>query len=266
MVTTLPRAMLFCNTEARSFQSSIMGVDYQVFTWLPLNYPQADRKYPVIYLLDGESSFGLVSGIISCLLWDQFIPECLVVGVGHDVNSLDEWWQRRAVDFNPPANPDVTYPEWMAPFKDRRAPDFLRFWKNELLPFIDSTYPTDPADRCLAGYSWGGQFTLYTLFHEPALFQRYFIGSGIWEQNLHDYRSYDEQLASQQKSLPVRAYISVGGLEEDQVPYFYQFVGALRGRGYEDFRLETQVFDGLNHGSCMPLAYFHGIQALYTAS
>jgi len=265
MVTTLPRATLFYNTEARSFQSSIMGVNYQIFTWFPLNYPQAKRKYPVIYLLDGVYMFGMVSGIIASLVWDQFLPDCLVIGVGHDVNSMDEWWQKRAVDLNPPENPDITYAEWMAPFNDRRAPDFLRFWKNELIPFIDSTYPTDPADRCLAGYSWGGQFTLYALFHEPALFQRYFIGSGIWEQSLLDYQAYDEQLARQQKSLPVRAFISVGALEEDQLPYFHQFTKALKGRGYDDFRLETKVFEGVNHGSCAPLAYYYGLQALYAA-
>ena len=114
----------------------------------------------------------------------------------------------------------MTSPEWMQPFKDRRAPDFLRFLKNELIPFIESTYPADPADRCLAGYSWGGQFSIYSLFHEPDLFQKYFIGSGIWEHNLPDYLAYEEQLARQRKSLPVRAFFSVGSLEDDQVPYF----------------------------------------------
>ncbi len=266
MVTVLPRATLSFNTEARSFPSSIMGVNYQVFTWLPFNYPEVNRKYPVIYLLDGESFFGLVSGIVNGLVWDHFMPDCLVVGVGHDISSSEEWWQARAVDLNPPENPNVPEPEWMQPFKNRRAPDFLRFFKNELIPFIEFAYPTDPTDRCLAGYSWGGQFTLYSLFHEPDLFQRYLIGSGIWEHNLQDNLTYEKQLAQQQKSLPVRTFFSVGSLEDDQEPYFHQFIEVLKHRNYDDFCLETLVLEGEKHGSGIAVAYIQGLRALYSSN
>ena len=264
MVPSLPRATLF-STEARSFPSSIMGVTYQISTWFPLNYPEANRKYPVIYLLDGEWFMGLVSGIVGGLIWGQVMPECLIVGVGHAINTLDEWWQARAVDLNPPENPDVVYPEWMQPFKVRRAADFLRFLKNELIPLVESTYPVDPTERCLAGYSWGGQFSIYSLFHEPELFQKYFIGSGIWEQNLPDYLAYEEQLARQQKSLPVRAFFSVGSLEDDQVAYFHRFIEALKRRNYEDFCLEALVIEGANHGSGAALAYIQGLRGLYSS-
>jgi predicted alpha/beta superfamily hydrolase len=266
MATALPRVTLLYNTEMRSFPSSIMGVNYQISTWMPLNYPDSHRKYPVIYLLDGEAFFGLVSGIVSGLVYAQVIPECLVVGVGHEVNSSDEWWQARAVDMNPPENPNVPSPEWMKPFKVRRAPDFLRFFKNELIPFIESTYQTDPADRCLAGYSWGGQFTINSLFHEPELFQKYFIGSGIWEYNLHDHLAYDEQFARQRKSLPVLAFFSVGSLEDDQVPYFHQFMEVLKRRNYKDFCLEARVLEGENHSSGCAVAYIQGLRALYTSN
>ena len=265
MVSSLPRATLLY-TESRSFFSSIMGVSYQISTWFPPNYPQDNRKYPVIYLLDGEAFIGLVSGIVSGLIWGLVIPDCLVVGVGHDINTFDEWWKARAVDFNPPKNPNVTSPEWMQPFKDRRAPDFLRFLKNELIPFIESAYQADPADRCLAGYSLGGQFSIYSLFHEPELFHKYFIGSGIWEHMLPDYLTYEEQLARQRKSLPVRAFFSVGSLEDDQVPYFPQFIEALKCRNYDDFYLESLVIEGVNHGSGAAIAYIHGLPALYTSN
>lgn len=265
MITSLPRATLLFS-EARSFPSSIMGVTYQISTWFPPNYPEANRRYPVIYLLDGESSLGLVSGIAFGLIWDQVIPDCLIVGVGHDVDTMEEWWQARAVDLNPPENPEVAAPEWMRPFKNRRAPDFLRFLKNELIPFIESTYQADPADRCLAGYSWGGQFSIYALFHEPELFQRYFIGSGIWEHMLPDYLAYEEQLARQRKSLPVRAFFSVGSLEDDQAPYFPQFIEALKRRNYDDFCLESLVIEGAGHGSGGAVAYIQGLRALYSSN
>jgi uncharacterized protein len=264
VVAFLPRATLLFS-ETRSFPSSIMGVNYQISTCFPQNYPEANRKYPVIYLLDGETFIGLVSGIVSGLIWGQVIPDCLIIGIGHDINTLDEWWSARAVDLNPPENPKVAYPTWMHPFRNRRAPDFLRFIKNELIPFIETTYQADPTERCLAGYSWGGQFGIYSLFHEPELFQKYFIGSGIWEHMLPDYLAYEEQLARQRKSLPVRAFFSVGSLEDDQAPYFPQLIEALKHRNYDDFCMESLVIEGANHGSGAALAYIQGLRALYSS-
>lgn len=262
-MTTLPRATLI-NTETQSFQSSIMGVNYQVSTWLPPNYPEVNRKFPVIYLLDGELFMGLVSGIVSGLVWGEVIPECLIVGVGHDIHTIEEWWQARAPDLNPPENLTVTYPDWMKPFENRRAPDFLCFLKNELIPFIESTYRADPTDRCLVGYSWGGQFSIYSLFHEPELFQKYFMGSCFWKHMLPDYLAYQKQLSLQRKTLPARAFFSVGSLEDDQAPYFPQFIETLKHRNYKDFCMESLVLEGENHASGMAVAYIQGLRALYS--
>lgn len=91
--------------------------------------------------------------------------------MGHDVSTYDEWSKARGIDFTPPEDPDIAPP--------KRAADFLSYLKNELIPFVKTIYPVDPTDRCLVGYSWGGEFTLYALLHEPDLFQRYFIGSAI---------------------------------------------------------------------------------------
>lgn len=265
MDTPLPRATLF-NTEVRSFPSEIMGITYQISTWFPLNYSKANQKYPVIYLLDGDVFLGLMSGIVGGLVYTHIIPDCLIVGIGHDISTSEEWWKARAVDLNPPENPKVTYARWMQPYKIRRAPDFLRFLKSELIPFIETTYPADPANRLLAGFSWGGQFAIYSLFHEPDLFSKYLIASGFWEHMLPEYLAYEEELAQQRKSLPVHAFFSVGSLEDGQVPYFPQFIEALRRRNYDDFCMDTLVIEGADHGSGQAIAYIHGLRALYSSN
>ena len=157
MITSFPRATLLY-TETRSFFSSIMGSTYQISTWFPSNYPDGNRKYPVIYLLDGDLFIGLVSGIVSGLIWGQVIPECLVVGIGHEIDTFDEWWNTRAVDFNPPENPEVVYPEWMQPFTNRRAPDFLSFLKLELIPFVSRFIRSIQPIGVLPAILWVGNF------------------------------------------------------------------------------------------------------------
>lgn len=265
MISNLHPATIM-DTEVRDFPSSIMGINYQISTWFPPGYPELNRKYPVIYLLDGESFIGLVSGIAYGLVYGQVIPPCLIIGVGHHVASFEDWWQARAVDFNPPQNPNIAYPEWMKPLKNGRAPDFLSFLKNELIPFIEATYPVDSGERCLAGYSLGGKFCVYSLFHDPELFQKYLIGSGIWEHSLLEYLDYLEQFTRIQKSLPVHAFISVGLLEDDQAPYFPQFIKALEQMNFAGFRLETLILEGENHGSGAAIAYGRGIRALFSST
>jgi uncharacterized protein len=158
---SLPRATLI-NTEVRTMHSTVMGLDYQISTWYPPGYPKAGFRYPGIYLLDGETMLGQIIPMVLGFIWEQMAPDCLIVGVGHDFSTIEEWAKAREIDF--------TLPEYQENGLHNRADDFLSFMKTELIPMIDATFPVDPTDRCLAGYSCGGEFTLYTLLHEPELF------------------------------------------------------------------------------------------------
>jgi predicted alpha/beta superfamily hydrolase len=232
-----------------------MGIDYKISTWFPPEYPKADYKYPVIYLMDEEVSLGMVALIMTSLIWDQFVPSCMIIAVGHNVSTLDEWAVARGPGFTPPEDPDIAPP--------KRAFDFLSFLKDELIPFAEATYPIDPADRCLGGYSWSGEFTLYTLLHQPDLFRRYFIGSAIWDSILPVYLAYEEQLANQRKSLPVHAFFSVGSLEDDQVHNLKQLMEAFRLRNYAGFCLDALVVEGAKHASAGAIAWTQGLRFLY---
>jgi predicted alpha/beta superfamily hydrolase len=254
MVTLLPRATIL-NTEMRNFPSTIMGINYQISTWFPPGYPKAGYQYPVIYLLDADIDFGWITRLVLGFIWEQMIPDVLIVGIGHDISTLEECEKLREIDFTPADYPVL--------FQPKRAADFLSFFKKELIPFIETTYPVDPTDRCLAGYSSGGKFTLYTLLHEPDLFQRYFIGSVVWKNMILPALAYEQQLAEQRKSLPVHAFFSMGELENDQLPYFHQFIEALKRRNYEGLRLETLVVAGEKHVSSGAFAYPKGLRSLY---
>jgi predicted alpha/beta superfamily hydrolase len=263
MQTALPRATLI-DTEVQELPSAIMGLTYQVSTWFPPSYSTSNRKFPVIYLLDGDLFFGLLSGIISGFVWGQVLPECLVIGVGHKINNTDEWWLARGVDFNPPENPQVSYPEWMNPFTQRKAPQFLEFLKTELIPFIESIYRVNSNDRCLAGYSLAGLFSIYAIFHEPDLFQKHFAGSGFWEHMLPDYQIYMDRFDQLHRPLPISAFFSVCSNEEDQYPYFPEFLASLNRYKFEGFHYQYGVIEGENHTSGMATAYSRGLRALYS--
>lgn len=255
MSNSLPPATIL-STEVRNFPSAIMGIDYQISTWFPPDYPKPGYQYPVIYLTDGEVLLGQIAPMILFLYYGGMIPECLIVGLGHPVSTPDEWAVARDIDYDPPENPEGEPGQ-------KRADDFLAFLKKELIPFIETTYPVDPTDRCLAGFSSGGMFTLYALLHEPDLFLRYLIASAVFDSMLPHFLAYEQELAKKRTSLPVHAFFSAGELEENIVPGFHRLIDTLKSRNYEGLHLETLIDAGEGHFSTSPTAFCKGFKALY---
>src|SRR5690606_12970502 len=118
---------------------------------LPSGYENSTKKYPVVYLMDSQWDFPLVSAIYGEQYFDGFIPELILVGV-----TWGKGETLRARDDTPTSVAGET--------TTGGADKFLDFMKEELFPFVESNYRADPEHRSLMGCSLGGLFTLYTLF------------------------------------------------------------------------------------------------------
>ena len=88
-------------TEAIQFKSAVNSQVYILDIFLPGNYSDSTKKWPVVYVLDGQWSFPFIAGvhgIVESLFYDGLIPEMIVVGIkwtgDYDVN--------RQRDFTPP--------------------------------------------------------------------------------------------------------------------------------------------------------------------
>ena len=116
------------------------------------------------------------------------IPEVIIVGIGYGGEGPEASWKwavGRTRDLTPVQNraTEERYENAIAEtgvigvdIQTGGAPLFLDFISKELLPFIDSNYRIDTKNRILCGYSFGGLFALYTLFHNPNIFNKYLIG------------------------------------------------------------------------------------------
>jgi predicted alpha/beta superfamily hydrolase len=45
------------------------------------------QVYPVIYLLDGDITFGMAARLTPAVHWSLGAPEVIVVGIGYDIES-----------------------------------------------------------------------------------------------------------------------------------------------------------------------------------
>ncbi|MDH5834616.1 alpha/beta hydrolase [Luteimonas kalidii] len=141
--------------------SAYTGRPHHVYVRLPEGYAaDPDRRWPVVYLLDGDSLFPLLAPTHLFLHYDEQLPEAIVVGIAY--GSFDPAINRRHVDFSAPG-PDT-------PDGEGGAPAFLAFLERELLPMVEGRHRADPGRRVLVGQSRSGYFVLWSALRRPDLF------------------------------------------------------------------------------------------------
>ncbi len=199
--------------ELRQLDSHVFGNTRTLRVLLPAGYGDqvnATRRYPVLYLLDGQNLFDACLSIYSHHEWrvdetvarlvaGQRIPPLIVVGI-------DNSGAGRAQEFLPYA--DDLQGQALAGPGGRRFPAFLA---DEVLPYVDTNYRTlrGAANTGIGGSSYGGIAALYALLQRPELFGYGLIESApLWVgdgQLLRDARAA--------RVRPGRVSIGVGGQE-----------------------------------------------------
>ena len=142
-----PEVTLF-NTEKRILHSEIINDDFEIYISLPYMYANTDTTYPVLYCLDANVKFGLISNVVNNLgTLTKDIPEIIVVGIAYPIKGLEDWVIGRNRDMTP-----TSVPEHEKYWVDRlskatgrddiviqsgKADKFLAFIRNELILFIE---------------------------------------------------------------------------------------------------------------------------------
>jgi predicted alpha/beta superfamily hydrolase len=252
------------------FSSSNVDQEYQIYIALPYSYADSNQIYPVVYVSDANGFFGMVTETVRLLQIDGQFPELLIVGIGYPVNRFMETYALRARDMSPTENDEWLHERLksnqlaLEPHGTGGSADFLRFIREELIPFIHSNYRTKPDDRIIAGDSFGGLFALYAMFHSPKTFNRYIIGSPSIHWGEEVTFEYEANYAANNSDLPAQVFMSVGSAEpEYMITDMENMARALRGRNYPSLELTTHVFDGETHLSVIPATMSRGLRTVF---
>ncbi len=262
--------------EIRDLHSHIIDQDMRLFVKLPWRYERTDARYPVLYCLDGNRSFSLYAAASLILETPgTSAQEIIVVGVGYQTDSdrirgLAQWAAWRTRDLTPvrDAQDEWFWREKLAALLDGEeldvqsggAAQFLESLCQEIVPFVEANYRAAPGDRALAGYSSGGLFTLYTLFHRPDTFTRYFAGSPDMPEVLFEY---EQAYAAAHDDLAARLLITVGGKEAELLEPIGRMAERLRTRAYPGLEVVPQILEGEGHSSGYPAAVSRALCVLY---
>lgn len=238
-------------TQWQKFNSEILNQQFDLYVSLPRNYSDSARTFPVLYLIDGQWDFPLVYSIFGEQYYDGFVHEIIIASIAWGGNNPD-YDYLRAKDLTPTNMSDRP--------QSGNAHNFLKFIKSELVPYIEKNYNVS-ADRALAGSSFGGLFTLYTLFTETDLFNRYMLTSPAirWDNGV--IYNYEKKYAETHSDLPVKLFMAIGGCE--RVEEYQKFVDVIKGRNYPGLEIESRVLEGIGHSGSKSEGYTRGLQFIY---
>ncbi|MCX7970382.1 MAG: alpha/beta hydrolase-fold protein [Negativicutes bacterium] len=224
----------------------------RVWVYLPPGYDDSDRRYPVLYMHDGQNLFDAATSHAGEWMVDKTIDRLVTTGktIGTIVVAVDNGRSRRAAEY---------CPGWQGEMYG----DFL---VHTLKPYIDRHFRTRPEREHtgIAGSSLGGVISLYTGLRYQEVFGRVGAFSPAVFVGQADYTQFYSRFSD------TRIYLDVGtrevgrrsGLVTDQ-SYFSRvvdFYWGLRAIGYDEHQLKLVLDYGAGHSEAewarrFPAAY-----------
>jgi len=211
-----------------TLKSAIFGNERTIRVLLPAGYrdaANADRRYPVLYMLDGQNVFDACLSDVSKHEWgvdetvrklvaENRIPPLIVVGVDHAGKD-------RAHEYLPYkdffGNPDMEEPA------GKRFPDFMT---REVMPLVDGNYRTltGHPNTGIGGSSYGGVASLYALLAKPTTFGYGLIESPVvWIGMGQLVRDTSPLVA-----MPRKVFVAFGGKEGPDPVTSERMIGMIR--------------------------------------
>jgi predicted alpha/beta superfamily hydrolase len=216
----------------RTLHSEILKEERTVAVSVPHDYETSGKRYPVLYVLDAEySDFAESVGLVH-FLGRYRIPEMIVIGVANTIRNKDLWSHRI---------------EGLPQTRDDGAPNFSRFFSEELIPYIDQNYRTTP-HRAIYGRSAAGHFVIFCLLNKPELFDDYLASSPVIGFSESPLLAEAESFFGTRESLAKSLFVYYGDTDYNSVVERIPVLESiLRAKAPGDFRWGVKRVEG-RHG------------------
>jgi predicted alpha/beta superfamily hydrolase len=162
----------------RQFHSNILSADRDIIVYVPEGYDESDRRYPVLYLHDGQNLFDRETAYVPGRIWavhetaDRLIAESAVEPL--IIVGIYNTGAHRLAEYTPTRNPKMGGGD---------ADLYGLMLIEEVKPFIDNEYRTlpDRENTGLGGSSLGGLVTLFLGLAHPDVFGKLAVLSpSVW--------------------------------------------------------------------------------------
>ncbi|MDP9080510.1 MAG: alpha/beta hydrolase-fold protein [Bacteroidota bacterium] len=217
------------------FDMPQLGRQRRVWIYLPVDYQSSGKKFPVIYMHDGQNLFDSFTSGYGEWGVDEILDklgdkkECIVVGIDHGGDY-------RITEYDP----------YNSKYGKGRGDDYVDFIVKSLKPYIDSHYRTQPnaINTTIAGSSMGGLISMYAALKYPNVFGNAGIFSpAFWiAPAIYKY-------AEQQKLPATSRFYFVCGDSEDEtmVADMKKMVTIIRSKIPDEKKSPVIIIKGASH-------------------
>jgi predicted alpha/beta superfamily hydrolase len=238
-----------------TLKSRVLGQTRRINVYLPPDYAQGTRRYPVLYLLDGgiREDFLHIAGIASLAADFRNIREFIVVGI----EGIDRYH-------------DLVYPSSVDSERQRLPTSggsalFRSFLGTELEPFVMRQFRiTD--ETVLMGESAAGMFVTETLLKQPELFSGYIaVSPMLWWDGQSLARSAAALL---EKPFPPhrRLYLTVADEGGDMRQGVDLLVEALKAHAPQDLDWSFVPMEQESHGTTFHPAALAAVRKFFAGT
>ncbi len=196
------------------------GFARRLRVYLPPDYASGAKRYPVIYMFDGQNLFDEATSYVGEWGVDEAMDDLAREGFSAIVVGIDHGGDMRFHEL---------IPYWNVRFLPNLGAGFIEDVVTQVKPFIDANYRTRPGrdDTAIIGSSLGGLSADYAIHRYPQVFGK----AGVFSPS---YWVSEEPLAIARRTpLPAgsRVYLYTGGREgEDSVQNLEKMAAVLKSQ------------------------------------
>lgn len=230
--------------------SEISKVSHKIWVYLPPNYYQSTKKYPVIYMHDGQNLFDTTTSFLGEWEVDETLNEIynsskkgfIVVGIANGGEArLDEYtpWKNEK-------------------YGGGKGDSYIKFLINTLKPYIDTQFRTKKQAKhtAIIGSSLGGLISYYGGLQYPNVFGKIgALSTSFWFSD--DVYSFTDNI---KKSKSTKIYLLVGEKEgHNMVPDTKRIEQLLLKNGFSSKNLKSEVNPNGEHNEAFWKSEFKNV-------
>lgn len=189
-----------------AFAMPQLGRQRKIWVYLPVTYEAANKRYPVIYMHDGQNLFDEATSGFGEWGVDEYLDsiaekgkkESIIIGIDNGSKRMNEY-----------------NPYYFARAGKGEGKEYVDFLVKTLKPYIDSNFRTltDKQNTFIAGSSMGGLISLYAVLRYPSVFG----GAGIFSPAFWTADEMDKDIERLSPAVNAKLFFYAGEKESDKM-------------------------------------------------
>ena len=238
-------AEIIAGGERITIHSKVLNEDRVILISVPDNYDNTDMRFPVLYVLDGNTHFRHAVGATDYLARYGLAPGIIVVAI----TNVD-----RNRDLSPVHVDNIP--------TSGGADKFHKFIKKELMPNIEKHYRTTDYN-ILMGHSFGGTFVGYSLLDHPDVFNAY-IAVSPFLQYADNYVVNEAKLKLRSKYNSPKSFFMTIGDEPDYFDALDEFSSLMQEKSDNAINFLYVQMPGENHITTPYVTLYNGLRFTFS--